>query len=183
MLLWSLLRSDLWFEMRALLCKTPPSGPRCWGHGEFLKAAVPFCLIEPSTRAQSPWALTIWGSADRKGSPINLCRPLPNPCSSAALNQEPIASVATLAPQGVKSYGLLFWFLVQYTIEHTYFAHTHTLNSPVAVPLYEGFVTSLIHPRCVRVCDGEGALSRCAALAQRSTPCSRQPGKSDYSYR
>lgn len=36
---------------------------------------------------------------------------------------------------------------------------------------------------CVCVRDGEGALGLCAALAQCSAPCSRQPGKSDYSWR
>ncbi len=36
---------------------------------------------------------------------------------------------------------------------------------------------------CVCVCDGEGALSLCAVLAERAMPRSRQPGKSDYSYR
>lgn len=99
---------DLWSEMRALLCKTPPPGPRCWGHGVSLKATVPFCLIEPSTRAQSPWAPVVRGSAEWRGSPKNSSLLPP----SAALNQKPVASVATTTLQGIKSHWLLFRFLV-----------------------------------------------------------------------
>lgn len=90
--------------------KTPRPGPRCCGRRASLKTLVPFCLIEPSTGAQSPMRVCGLRVSETKGFAFKSLFPVP---PAAALNQRPVESVAIRAPQGVKRLWVPapgFWF-------------------------------------------------------------------------
>lgn len=89
-------------------------------------------------------------------------KPFLPPLPAAALNQKPVASVATPETQGVKGCWLLFCFLLPNTIEHT-----HTGLTPLTTR-HEGLSPPKFIPGvCACVWLRVGSKTLCCACTER----------------